>query len=61
MLDGVIELVSTLWNADRQIRDSSMVGESEMDRRSRRWVSIMCGTVITLLVLAGIIWKCLVC
>jgi hypothetical protein len=60
VLAELIDLVATLWKADEQIRDSSIVGESEMDRHSRKWVSIICGTLIALLGIAGIIWAFLV-
>ena len=56
LLSGLIEFVSALWKADSDLRDSSLVGESQMDRRSRRWVSVVCGTLISLLVVAGIAW-----
>ena len=39
VLAELIELVARIWQADSEIRESSVVGESEMDRRSRRFVS----------------------
>jgi hypothetical protein len=56
MLAELIALVAALWKADSEIRENSILGESEMDRRSRRWVSILCGTLIALLVVAGLAW-----
>ena len=56
MLAELIEFVATIWKADSEIRDSSLVGESKMDRRSRRWVSLICGTLIFLLVGISITW-----
>ena len=60
MLAELIEFVAALWKADSEMRDSSIVGESEMDRRSRRWVSIICGTLLGLLAIAGITWAWLI-
>lgn len=57
MLGELIAIVATIWTADSEMRDGSIVGQSEMDRRSRRWVSIICGTLIALLVIAGIGWE----
>jgi len=55
MLDHLIDLVMAIWNADSEMCDNSLVGESEMDRKSRGCVSIVCGGLIALLLLAGII------
>jgi MoxR-like ATPase len=60
VLAELIELVARIWQADSEIRESSVVGESEMDRRSRRFVSWVCGTIIALLVLVGVAWWWLV-
>lgn len=38
------------------MRESSTVGESEMDRRSRRWVAMICGGLIGILTAAAIAW-----
>lgn len=56
MLAELIALVAALWKADSEIRENSILGESDMDRKSRRWVSIGCGTMIALLVMAGMAW-----
>jgi len=52
----LVELISDIWHADSQVRDRSILGESEADRRSRRSVALLCGGVILLLVLAGLVW-----
>jgi len=52
----LIELVADIWRADSQIRDRSILGESEMQRRSRRSVAWMCGGIIALLLVAGFLW-----
>lgn len=60
MLGELIDLVMAVWNADAELRDHSLVGQSAMDRRSRRTVSIICGGLIGLLLLAmgivGVVW-----
>jgi hypothetical protein len=52
----LIELVARIWLADSEIRDRSVLGDSELDRQSRRFVAWLCGGTIALLVLAGIAW-----
>ncbi len=56
MLADLIELVADIWRADSEIRDRSLLGESEWDKRSRRSVAWLCGGTIALLVLAGMAW-----
>ena len=56
MLVELIELVTRIWQADSEIRESSVVGESEMDGRSRRFVAWVCGTLIALLLMGGAVW-----
>ena len=56
MLDELIELVARIWHADSEIRDRSLMGESESDKASRRFVRWLCGGTIALLVVAGIAW-----
>jgi hypothetical protein len=57
MIAELIALVAAFWKADEDRRDSSLLGESPMDRQSRRWVAIICGTLIALLAAAVIIWE----
>jgi hypothetical protein len=56
MLDYLIEIVARIWHADSEIRDRSLLGESELDKRTRRSVAWLCSGTIALLVLAGIAW-----
>ena len=56
MLGDIIELVARIWRADSEIRDRSLLGESELDKRSRRFVAWLCGGTIVLLIVAGIAW-----
>jgi hypothetical protein len=56
MLGELIELVARIWHADSEIRDRSVLGASQLERRSRRFVAWLCGGTIALLVLAGIAW-----
>lgn len=55
MLGELIELVLAIWKADSTIRENSLVGESEMDRKSRRWVAILCGGLIALLAVVSFV------
>ena len=60
MLGHLIDLVMAVWRADGAMRDQSVVGQSKMDRESRSCVSIICGVVVGLLLLAwviiGVVW-----
>jgi hypothetical protein len=56
LLAELIECVARVWHADSKIRDDSLFGESESDKRSRRFVGVLCGSVILLLVAGGFMW-----
>jgi hypothetical protein len=56
MLEELIELVARIWYTDFQIRNRSVLGDSKLERQSRRLVGWLCGGAIGLLVLAGIVW-----
>ncbi len=56
MLEGLIEIVALIWSGDREIRETSLIGQSEMDRKFGRVVAWICGGLITVLVLAGMAW-----
>ena len=55
MLGELIELVLAIWKADSTMRENSLVGESEMDRKSRRCVAILCGGMIALLAVVSFV------
>jgi hypothetical protein len=59
MLGQLIELIARIWEADSQIRDRSRLGESPMEKQSRRTTAWICGGAIILLIIAGILWACL--
>lgn len=59
MLGELIELVRRIWHADSEMRDRSLMGESELDRQSRRAVAWICGGLIALLFLVVILWALL--
>ena len=52
----LIEFVVRIWDADTEIRDRSILGESEMERDSRRFVAWLCGGIIFVLLVAGFLW-----
>lgn len=53
MLEALIDLIALIWGADSAMRENSLMGESEMDRHSRRMVARICGGAIAALVLLG--------
>jgi hypothetical protein len=56
MLGELIELVARIWHADSEIRNRSVLGDSDLEQQSRRFVAWLCGGTMVLLVLAGIPW-----
>lgn len=56
MFEALVELVMTIWRKDTELRNGSLVGETELDRKSRKWVGWICGGLIVLLVIAGVLW-----
>lgn len=56
MWGSLIEIVARIWHADSEIRDSSLLGESELDKQSRRFVAKLCGGAIFLILMAAIGW-----
>ena len=59
MLGSLIDLIARIWEADSEIRDRSLLGESELEKQSRRSVAWICGGAIALLLIAAILWACL--
>lgn len=53
-LADLIELVARIWHTDSEMRDRSLFGESEMEKRSRRTVRWVCGSMILALLVMWI-------
>ncbi|MEO5914209.1 MAG: hypothetical protein ABIS50_08255 [Luteolibacter sp.] len=60
MLEPLITLVALIWQTDSQMRERHVFGQSEMDKSSGRFTAWLCGGIIGLLALAGIVWGWLV-
>jgi hypothetical protein len=56
LIAQLLELVAIIWEADSNLRDRSVLGESGLERESRRSVAWLCGGAIVLLLLAGFSW-----
>ncbi len=56
MIAELIELTVRIWRADSQMLENSVVGESELDKQSRRLMAWLCGGVTVMLILVGIAW-----
>jgi hypothetical protein len=53
----LIGFVLTVWSADSEIRNRTMLGESEAEKASRRFVAVSCSIAIGVLaVFALIAW-----
>jgi hypothetical protein len=57
LLEALGQIIIAIWKADEAVRGSSRVGESEMDRQSRRTLAWVCGSVLTLLILTSLAFK----
>lgn len=51
MIGSLIRLVRTIQAMDTKVRESSLVGESEVDRQSRLFVTWTCRGIIGILML----------
>ncbi len=56
LVESLIELVAGIWRADSELRDNSVFGQSEEDRQNRKWVGWLCGGLILVVVIAGVVW-----
>ena len=56
MIGPLIELIARIWEADSEIRDRSVLGESELDKQSRRTVAWICGGAMAILFIAWALW-----
>jgi hypothetical protein len=52
----LVDVVASIWQADSDLRDNSVFGESPMERKDRKFVGWICGSVIVLLIVGGFIW-----
>jgi len=58
MFEMLIDLVASIWRADSDIRDNSILGESRMEKHDRRIIGWICGLVIILLIIGGMLfWR----
>ena len=56
MIGDLIDLIASVWRADSELRGSCL-GESRLDRESRRLVAWLCGgAIVLLLALAALAW-----
>ena len=55
LIDILTDFIGAIWRADSELRDQSILGESEMDKSSRRFVAWLCGGAITFLFCLGIL------
>jgi hypothetical protein len=56
MLGPLIDLIARIWEADSEIRDRSVFGESELEKQSRRTVAWVCGGAIALIFIGWVLW-----
>ena len=56
LIEMLVDFVASVWQADSDVRDNSVLGESAMERKDRRVVGWICGSVIVLLIVGGLIW-----
>jgi hypothetical protein len=54
-LGSLMRLVRVIQEMDTKVRESSLVGESEMDRESRRLMAWICRGATAILVLCAVV------
>ena len=54
LIQGLIELIAGIWRTDSDLRDDSVLGESEIERKDRRAIAWVCGGAIALVAVAGL-------
>ena len=54
MIEPLIELIAMIWRADKDLRESSLVGQSELDRKAGRFVGCLCVSAIALILLGAV-------
>ena len=57
LVSVLIDFVVDLWRGDREIRDGSLLGESEMERSARRGEAWFCGGLLLLFVVGCVWWR----
>ena len=55
-LDSLLRFFSVLRDADSELRDNSLVGETPFERKSRKTFGCLVGAFTVLLILLGIAW-----
>ena len=56
IFDTIAELIRLIWQADSDMRDGSRVGQSALDRRSRKFVAWICGIAIVVILSASLLF-----
>lgn len=58
VIQELIDLIDGLRKSYEDFQDRNVMGQSEMDRQSRRLVRTVCGVLIALLLLGSGVWWC---
>ena len=53
LIQVLIEFVAGVWRKDSDLRDNSVLGESEIEKQDRKGVAWVCGGTIVLLAVVG--------
>lgn len=56
MIQELIDLIDGLRKSYEDFQDRSVMGQSEMDKQSRRLVRTVCGVLIAMLLLGSGVW-----
>lgn len=56
MIEGLIDLIEMIRKGYGDFQDRSLVGQSEMDRKSRRLVNTICGVLIAVVLIAAAVF-----
>lgn len=58
-MDSLLQIIGEIWHADEQMKERSLLGESELDRQARRTRYRFYGFIsLAIIVIGGLIyWK----
>lgn len=56
MLHELLQLISIVYDKDREMREGSLLGQSELDRSAGRYVAWICSGLLVLILAGALVW-----
>ena len=58
LFEILVDCVVSVWQVDTDARDNSIYDESPMERKDRKLIGWICGSLLVLLIIGGLMWWC---